>query len=254
MDKALFFDQIFSKARVNATVILDNKGIVMEINQPFTDNFGYTETDISGKYFGLLFTPEDLARKKPETELKQVLTTGQSNDENYVVDKYGHAIWCTGESILVDDIEGRQFIIKDIVNLQAKRQLQILLTETEELLEHIFESSKEIPMMILDGSLKIERVNTAFLELFEIEKTPVSGCRLADLNHPFWNDPEVKRALSKIIVANEPIRKRDFEIDASSSRKKVVRLDSRILDSRSGTGRKIFIIIEDVSEVVYQNR
>jgi PAS domain-containing protein len=123
--------------------------------------------------------------RKPELELETVIATGQSHDENYVINDKNLAIWALGESLLVADVEEQQYIVKDIINLQAKKQLQLFHIETEELLEHIFESSDDVPMMVLDGSLKLIKANTAFVSLFELQETPLTGSRLADIPHPF---------------------------------------------------------------------
>jgi len=61
-------------------------------------------------------------------------------------------LWSTGESLLVMGLNDDKYIVKDIVNLQSKKQFELFLRETAELLERVFESSKEISIMILDGS------------------------------------------------------------------------------------------------------
>jgi PAS domain S-box-containing protein len=164
-----------------------------------------------------------------------------------VVDKNGHEIWCTGESILVFGGEGNKYIVKDIVNLQAKKQLQLFLTATEELLERIFDSSSDIPMMILDGTMKIQKVNGAFLNLFELTYNPGPGSRLSDLDHPFWNNPDTKKELSKIIVTNEPFKHREFLFYTKSGEMKILKADSKIIDRQSPVGKMVFIIMEDIT-------
>lgn len=226
---------------------MSSDGTILDVNNSFTKNFGYRNEDIKGKNFSLLFNETDKQHNKPQLELKTVMSTGQSNDENYVVDHHGNQVWCTGESILVVGKEGEKYIVKDIINLQAKKQLQLFLTATEELLQRIFESSTDIPMMILDGTMKIQKVNSAFRELFEISHDPKPGTRISDLDHPFWNNPEVKKEVSKIIVTNEPLRQKQFTFFTKSGEQKTIRADSKIIDRHSTIGRIIFIIMEDIS-------
>src|SRR5215204_3797844 len=246
MDTAQFFDSYYNNAQINSIVVMDCDGTILNVNKAFTNNFGYDNGEIKGKNFRILFTNRDNENNKPRHELETVVAKGQSNDENYIVDNKGHAIWCTGESILVSE-DQRKYIVKDIINLQAKRQLQLFLTETEELLGRIFETSKDIPMMILDGSLKIQNVNSAFLSLFVIVEAPAKGSRLSDLNHPFWNNADIKREIGRIIITNEPLKHKDYLLKTKAGEDRTVRLDSKIIDNQSGLGRKLFIIIQDIT-------
>src|SRR5215218_10170102 len=130
MDTAPFFEYYYNNAEVNSILILDSSGTVLDVNKAFTQNFGYNKEDIKGKKFTILFIEKDRENHKPDHELETVLSTGQSHDENYVVDKNGNAIWCTGESLLAIGKNGEKYIIKDIINLQAKKQLQLFLKNT----------------------------------------------------------------------------------------------------------------------------
>lgn len=248
MNTAAFFDSYYRNAELNSLLIMDAEGTIMDVSQSFTKNFGYNNEEIKGQNFSILFTKGDKEKNKPRLELETVVATGQANDENYVIDNQGHAIWCTGESLLVAVQDGKAYIVKDIVNLQEKKQLQLFLLETEVLLERIFESSKEIPIMILDGSMKIKRVNDAFLRLFEITDVPADGDRLSDLHHSFWSNPEIKDELRRIIVSTEPINKREFLLNTRSGEKKTIRLNAKITGSTGKSEKKFFIVPEDIGE------
>jgi PAS domain S-box-containing protein len=247
MNTSTFFEFYYNNAEVNSMLIMDSGGIVLDVNHAFTNNFGYEKKDIKGYSFELLFTQKDKEKRRPEIELSTVLSRGQSHDENYVVDKDGHAIWCTGESLLVNPKEDKSYIVKDIVNLQSKKQLQLFLKSTEELLERIFETSKDIPMLILDGSMKIERANMAFLQLFELEEAPLRGSRFADLNHQFWSSDEIKNELRKILVTNQPLKDREFQMITKAGVQKKIIIDSRIIEKQTGVGRQIFVILEELT-------
>jgi PAS domain S-box-containing protein len=247
MNTARFFDDYYNNAEVNALIVMDCDGTIRNVNNSFTNNFGYNNEEIAGRNFDILFTGADNEQNKPKLELEMVISNGQANDENYLVNKAGYAIWCTGEALLVTGEKGEKYIVKDIVNLQAKKHLQVFLRETEDLLERVFESSKDIPMMILDGSMKIQKVNTAFLDLFEIQDPPSDGSSISDLDHPFWNREDIKKELRKIIVNNEPIRSKEFLLQTKPGQRKTIRLDSKIIDGSSTVEKKIFIIMEETN-------
>jgi PAS domain S-box-containing protein len=245
MNTARFFEPYYNNAEVNSILIMDTAGTVLDVNKSFTTHFGYSNDDIRGKNFNLLFTASDKEKGKPQLELTTVTAKGQANDENYIVNKEGDAVWCTGESLLVEGEDGENYIVKDVVNLQSKKQVQLFLNDTEELLERIFHSSKEVAMMILDGSLKIQKVNTAFLHLFEIKEAPESGSRLADLPHSFWDGEGIRNELRQSLVNNSALKDREFFINTRVEKKKL-KLSSKIIDRRLGLGRNLFIIIEEV--------
>jgi PAS domain S-box-containing protein len=225
---------------------MDSEGKVMDVNRSFTKNFGYEKDEITGLNFSMLFILEDKKDNKPLVELTTVLTKGQAHDESFVVDKDGKAIWCTGESILINAPGEEMFIVKDIVNLQARKQLNLFLKNTDELLEHIFETSKDVPMMILDGSMKVEKVNLPFLRLFEISQMPPYGSRLADIQHPFWINEQIKNELRMILVNDEPIKGKVFTFLNTSGEQRRIRIDSKILNRGGTLGRQVFLVLEDL--------
>ena len=244
MNTSDFFHHYYKNARTNSILILDSSGYILDMNYAFTLNFGYAPGDLTGKHFSVLFTEADRDAKLPELELERVLLNGQSHDENYVIDSRGKPIWSTGESILIVTAQGEKYIVKDTVNLQSKRQLQLFLKETEELLERIFESSRDIPMLILDSSLKVQKANAAFLQIFEIDKAPINGSRLTELSHPFWQNSFIKEEVSKIVVSNEPFRDKEFILETKAGEKKRIRLHSKVVEGHPTLGKKIFIVID----------
>jgi PAS domain S-box-containing protein len=246
MNKSHFFDDYYDNAQMNSILIMNCDGSIIEVNKAFTNNFGYETKDLEGQNFSKLFTEENQERNVPKLELDTVMANGQSHDENYIIDKNGDPIWCTGEAILAADANGEKYIIKDIVNLQSRKQLDLFLTGTDDLLQRIFRSSKDIPMMILDGSMKIQNVNTAFLQLFELTEAPPAGSSLSNLKHSFWNNDEIRKEISKIIVTNQPVKRKEFLLKTKAGENKTIRMDSNIIHNQPSTGRRIFIILEEV--------
>lgn len=225
---------------------MNSEGVILDVNQAFTTNYGYGNKDIRGQNFSILFTEDDRLNMVPQIELKNVAATGQANDENYVIEKQGLTIWSLGESLLVSDAEGISYIVKDIINLQAKRHIEFFLTETEELLEKIFESSREIPMIVLDGGMKILKANGPFLTLFSIAEQPAIGSRLVDLSNLFWQSADIRREISLIIIKDLPLKNRKFILATEDGGQKILRFDSRIIESKRTPERKIFISIQEM--------
>ena len=250
MDTTSFFEQYYNSAEVNAILIMNSEGVVLKVNHAFTKNFGYSNEEIQGLHFDVLFTETDNKKNRPGRELETVLEKGQAHDENYLVNKSGRAIWCTGESILVMGADGERYIIKDILNLQSKKQLQLFLKGTDQLLERIFDSGTDIPMIVVDASLKIEKVNSAFLQLFELDNMPLKGCRLMDLQHPFWDSVDLKNIILKILVTNMPVQGTTYSLQAKTGVQKTIQIDSQIIDNQISKSRQVFLILEDITSSV----
>ena len=82
-----YFMTLFSKSRQNKVLMMNTDGIIMVVNQAFTTAFGYTQDDIAGSHIKILFTEEARALGLPERELSNVLSKGQCDDNNYLVNK-----------------------------------------------------------------------------------------------------------------------------------------------------------------------
>ena len=82
-----YFESLFHNTVQNTVLLIDKEGIIMDVNQAFTNSFGYKPKDIIGKNVALLFTEEDQKKGLPEKELNAVLSKGQGADNNYLVSK-----------------------------------------------------------------------------------------------------------------------------------------------------------------------
>src|SRR2546423_1782823 len=91
--------------------------------------------------------------------------------------------------------------------------------------------------------LEGQNVNTAFLELFELTDAPPAGSSLYNLKHPFWNNDEIRKEISKIIVTNQPVKRKEFILKTKAGENKIIRMDSNIIHNQPSTGRRIFIIL-----------
>jgi len=245
MDTSTFFESHFANAQVNSVLVMDTAGNILDISQAFTRNFGYTREDLLGKNFSVLFTEQDRKDNKPQEELEDVMSSGQANDDNYVVGKGGLWSWSAGESILVSSGD-QKYVVKSILNLQSRKYLKFLMMDSDELMEHVFDSSPHIPMMILDGTMKIQKVNHAFLGLFELSDAPENGSSISTLQHPFWKRKDVIQEVRSIIVTQLPLKNTEFVLEMKSGEKKLLRFNSRSIDRGHGLGRKIYIIVDEV--------
>lgn len=100
-----------------AICLIDQHGTIIDWNPTAQHLFGYTKTDVVGRYYGMLFTPEDRDSGIPAMELSKVKKTGKANDDRWLVKKDGTAFFVQGVVLLLKDApEGNIFakIIRDV--------------------------------------------------------------------------------------------------------------------------------------------
>jgi PAS domain-containing protein len=141
--------------------------------------------------------------------------------------------------------EHQKLIVKYIVNLHAKKYLKIFFTEVDKLLQTTISNSSEVPMMVLDRSMKISEVNAPFLELFGIKEKPRKGTNLMSLQHPFWAREDVRQQIRGTIVNNTPLRRKQFHLEPGKKKTKKIIIDSKIIEGPTGGDKKLFLMIDE---------
>src|SRR5258706_11885693 len=76
-----------------AIFVLDTQGRVASWNVGAARIKQYTAGEILGKHFSVFYTPEDIARKWPEHELKRALMEGRFEDDGWRMRKDGTRFW-----------------------------------------------------------------------------------------------------------------------------------------------------------------
>lgn len=126
-------ESILRNSDKTSILLMNQEGIILDINTAMTKTFGFGREDLVNKNFRILFTEEDQLKNLPEQELETVLKEGSALDENYIVQKNGEPLWCFGESICVQK-DGEELILKIIFNIHKQKVLEThLISKNEEL-------------------------------------------------------------------------------------------------------------------------
>lgn len=242
-DTAEFFDWIFRNAKQNALMIMNGSGIIMRVNEAFTDAYGYTPEDLQDKHFRVLYTEKDQVIRLPELELNTTHREGASSDENYLVHKDGTPIWVTGESILVDSPPG-EYIVKIIHNIHALKQLERFLLTSHELLDSLFNSVKQTGLLLLDTQMRTLKANGAFAGLFGLEAPVTEGIRLREIHHPFWQDEEIKTDVLNALTGQSAINK-DFIVNAGrAAAPERLHIVSKLMRGETTEEKQLLLVIK----------
>jgi two-component system CheB/CheR fusion protein len=134
----LFVDSVKDYALVQ----LDIDGNISSWNTGAERMLRYTEREIIGKPFSILFTPEDRAREKPTEELEGARVNGASEDERWHVKKDGSRFFASGILTTVrseaGELRGFAKIMRDVTDRKkADEQLRTSLLEKEVLLKEV---------------------------------------------------------------------------------------------------------------------
>ena len=242
-EKQTFFDDIFGNAKTTAIIVMDDHGIIDRVNGAFTAAYGYTSEDLRAKHFRILYLEKDQFTRRPEIELNVVHREGSSMDENYLAHKDGTPIWVTGESILVKTKDG-SCIVKIIHNIHAQKQLERYLLSTSELLDSLFESVQQSGLLILDPTLKVEKMNGHFKKIFNVTDPISEGAKLQEIPHPFWTSEELKTDLRNALVTGASLKK-DYVIEAGNHDFHRLHITSKTIIGEDGSDKRLLLMIKE---------
>lgn len=238
-----YFNAILNNSTANSIILMDKDGIILHVNNAFTQAYGFTNEDVMSKHFRILYTEKDRTLLRPEIEINTTLRTGSSSDENYIMHKDGTPIWVTGEAILVKT-ETATGIVKIIHNIHAQKQLERYLLASNELLEDLFNSTASA-LLLLDGRMRTIKANPAFLKLFKCQSPIIQDGKLQDIAHPFWSENEIKNDVRNIITKNETLKK-EYILSNEEGKFSKIEIVSKILSDGVDPEKRILLMIKSV--------
>lgn len=163
-------------------VILDNKGLIIDVNKSFEGVFGFTRIEVMGRDIDELIVPDTqietaktlfrkvLDQERVETAVQRKTKTGELLDFR-----------ATAYPVLIDhNIAGNYVLYRDI---SREKKTERLLKEREEFLEQLFNRSL-YPIAILDQDQRVLNINHEFERLFAYSRTELIGKCIDDFIIP----------------------------------------------------------------------
>ena len=243
-----YFEALFSETEQNTVLLLDEEGIIVQINTAFTKGFGYTDDEIIGKHFRILFTEEDQKTGMPENELSNVLQKGQCTDNNYLVNKNNTITWVSGESILVKNNKGEISILKLIQDIHSQKEYELSLRSSNEFNESILSSIEDI-VVVLSNEMKIIKANRAFSKLF-IQEPNMEALNFSDLIKPYDSKGDLQNKILLTINTGKSFVNKEMEIQTLDGDKKVFDIScSPMADTTN-----VLLVVHDITIQRYSDR
>jgi len=239
-----YFDALFKNAKQNAIVITDTKGIVIGINNAFTECFGYEGNDIIGKNGMILFTEEDQKKGLPEKEIATVLSTGQADDKNYLVNRNKEITWVSGESVLVKNDRGDEVILKVLQNIHKQKTSEASLRALNDFNENILQTISD-SVIVLDEKMNILKVNDAFLKLIGISESAVASLNFVDFLKKYDPGNRLYKNLEKALITKTAFSNKEIEIETPEHNKRVFEIScTPLLNSQN---ENLLLVIHDIT-------
>ncbi len=137
-----------------AIILLDLDGIVLSWNQGAAEIFGYSEHEMIGRDFSILFTPEDRSRQVPQYEISHARTHGQSGDDRWMQRRDGVRIYASGAVTAQRDQPGNVISFSKVLrDLTQWRNTEAALRQAKEEAEKL-NKSKDHFLAVLSHELR----------------------------------------------------------------------------------------------------
>jgi len=235
---------LFKNAKQNSILLLNTEGTILALNPAFTHHFGYTEKDLTGKNFSVLFTIEDQKKGLPEKEIERVLNTTQSNDNNYLVDKNTVATWVSGESLLVKLAHEGIYILKVVENIHVQKASEISFKVLNDFNENVLATIRDA-VIVLDENMSVIKANDAFLKLTRKEESLFPDLNFIEFLKQYDPHHRLTNGLKQAIHLQTAFSNKEIEIETLPGNKKIFEVTcTPLINSRNN---RFLLVIHDIT-------
>jgi PAS domain S-box-containing protein len=145
------FKILVRSVRDYAIFTLDSRGYVQTWNEGAERIKGYKPDEIIGKHFSSFYPPGDIARGKPEWELKVAVAEGRVEDEGWRVRKDGSLFWANVVITALRDDSGELIGFAKVTrDLTERRRAEESLRASEERFRLIVQGARDYGIFMLD--------------------------------------------------------------------------------------------------------
>ena len=145
------YSSLVQNIRDHSIFMMDTEGVITSWNAEAERIIGYSESEILGQDFSVIFSPEDIHGDLPRIELKQAAELGRAEDERWHVKKDGSRFWALGIVTPMRDsrgvVTGFSKILRDMTD---RKNAEAAVQESEIRYRRLFQMAKD-GILILDA-------------------------------------------------------------------------------------------------------
>jgi formate hydrogenlyase transcriptional activator len=161
-----------------AIFVIDPQGRVATWNTGAERIKGYRAEEIIGQHFSRFYTPEDVASRKPEEELKTASNLGRVEDEGWRVRKDGSRFWANVVITAIRDKDGQLIGFTKVTrDITERNRIEEALRASEIRFRSLFECSPDA-IITSDEEGRITEVNPRVQRLFGYRREELIGQRV----------------------------------------------------------------------------
>jgi PAS domain S-box-containing protein len=132
-----------------AIFTFDTEGVITTWNTGAETMLGYSEAEILGRNFRVIFTPEDIEARQADQEMRTAAAEGRALDERWHMKKGGELFWAQGLVMPLKDDDGRtRGFLKIIRDMTPERRLEDALKKRTAELEEADAHKNEFLAML----------------------------------------------------------------------------------------------------------
>ena len=181
-----------------AILATDVRGRVTDWNPGAENILQWSQAEMVGRTADCIFTPEDRAMNRVETEMRCALTEGRASDERWHLRRDGARFWASGEMMPLRAEDGSHIgFVKILRDFTAQREAAEAQRLESEFMRGVLASSGDC-IKVLDLDAKLVYMSEGGQTVMEIDDfAAVRGCPWPD----FWEDEGNVSAVAAIAAA-----------------------------------------------------
>jgi len=176
LDDPKLFQLMAESVRDYAIFLLDPKGYIQSWNPGAERIKQYKADEIVGQHFSTFYTPQDIARDWPATELQRATMEGRFEDEGWRVRKDGSRFWAHVVITALRDPKGKLLAFSKITRDLSDRRLQEEeLRRSEERFRLLIEGVQDYAIYMLNPEGVISSWNAGARRIKGYEASEIIG-------------------------------------------------------------------------------
>ncbi len=160
-----------------AIIATDLTGHITEWNEGAHRIFGWSPLEARGRPVHLIFTPEDRAAARPETEMRGAVDRGRASDERWHLRKDGTRFWANGEMVPLRNadgaVEGFLKILRDRTEHKQGEERRNALVEFGDRVRDL-DDAKEIAALAVEFAGRTLGVSRAGYGSIDVDKETIT--------------------------------------------------------------------------------